>query len=184
MRIVSGTLKGRVFQAPAGSTTHPMSEKARGGLFNVLGDLQGLSILDAFSGSGAISFEAISRGARHATAIEQSKPAVTAIEESIRTFHLESRVALIRAAVGAWLQTSTDRYDIVIADPPYTHSYESLLQALSERVVVGGLFIVSLPPVSELTLPPESFRLRKQKQYGDATIWFFERTGAAPSRVG
>ncbi|MBX4199607.1 RsmD family RNA methyltransferase, partial [Candidatus Saccharibacteria bacterium] len=53
MRIISGQLKGRNFASPRGHKTHPMSDKMRGALFNILGDIEGLSFLDAFSGSGA-----------------------------------------------------------------------------------------------------------------------------------
>ena len=63
MRIIAGTLKGQQFQTPHSHKTHPMGDKIRGALFNVLGDIEGLSFLDAFSGSGALAFEAASRGA-------------------------------------------------------------------------------------------------------------------------
>jgi 16S rRNA (guanine(966)-N(2))-methyltransferase RsmD len=70
MRIIAGTLGGRTFESPHGRRTHPMSDKVRGSLFNTLGDIDGLTILDAFAGSGALAFEAISRGAEHVLAIE------------------------------------------------------------------------------------------------------------------
>ena len=70
MRIIAGDLKGREFKSPRGRTTRPMSEKTRGALFNTLGDIEGLSVLDGFAGSGALVFEAISRGAVSALAIE------------------------------------------------------------------------------------------------------------------
>ena len=60
MRIIAGTLGGRNFDSKS-QATHPMSEKMRGALFNVLGDIDGLKVLDCFAGSGAIGFEAISR---------------------------------------------------------------------------------------------------------------------------
>ncbi|MCA9330109.1 RsmD family RNA methyltransferase, partial [Candidatus Saccharibacteria bacterium] len=63
MRIISGKLGSRQFIAPKGFATHPMGDRVRTALFNTLGDIVGLTVLDAFGGSGAISFEAISRGA-------------------------------------------------------------------------------------------------------------------------
>jgi 16S rRNA (guanine966-N2)-methyltransferase len=59
MRIIAGELKGRNIQEPYGHRTHPMSEKVRGAVFNALGDIEGLAVLDAFAGTGALSFEAV-----------------------------------------------------------------------------------------------------------------------------
>lgn len=61
MRIISGIYGGRTIQSPSGHKTHPMSEKMRGAIFNALGDIKGLSFLDAYGGSGAVALEAISR---------------------------------------------------------------------------------------------------------------------------
>jgi 16S rRNA (guanine966-N2)-methyltransferase len=85
MRIIAGRLGGRHFASPQGRRTHPMSDKMRGALFNALGDIDGLSVLDAFAGSGALAFEAVSRGAGHAVAIDVDKSAQRAIAENIST---------------------------------------------------------------------------------------------------
>jgi 16S rRNA (guanine966-N2)-methyltransferase len=78
VRIIAGSLKGRTFSEPHGHRTHPMSEKVRGALFNALGDIEGLTFLDAFAGSGALSFEAASRGAKSVIAIDKDGPAYSA----------------------------------------------------------------------------------------------------------
>ena len=83
MRVIAGRLRGRQFKSPPGRRSHPMSEKMRGALFNVLGDIEGLTLLDAFSGSGAISFEAISRGARSVQAVEKAVLAYRTICKNI-----------------------------------------------------------------------------------------------------
>lgn len=63
LRVISGSLGGRLINSPPGNKTHPMSEKMRGAIFNILGNIEGLDVLDAYSGSGAIALEAISRKA-------------------------------------------------------------------------------------------------------------------------
>ena len=67
MKVVAGSRGGRNFASPHNNRTHPMSDKVRGALFNALGDLDGLSVLDAYAGSGACSLEAASRGAAECT---------------------------------------------------------------------------------------------------------------------
>jgi 16S rRNA (guanine966-N2)-methyltransferase len=97
-----------------------MSDKARGGLFNALGDLSDLSVLDAFAGSGALSFEAISRGASSAVAVDIDKSAYQAMQESISALGLEDKIKAIRANVSGWSDNNSDAlFDIVIAAPPY-----------------------------------------------------------------
>jgi 16S rRNA (guanine966-N2)-methyltransferase len=73
LRVIAGELGGRFFDSPDSDATHPMSERMRGSLFNILGDIKGKTILDAFAGSGALSFEAVSRGAVHALTLEKDK---------------------------------------------------------------------------------------------------------------
>ena len=106
MRIIAGQLKGNMFASPHGNRTHPMSDKVRGALFNALGDIEGLTVLDAFAGSGALAFEALSRGAASATLLKKDKPAQRAISENIVTLNVEKRTKLIRASANAWLGTT------------------------------------------------------------------------------
>ncbi len=70
MRVIAGWLGGQNFDSPKSNRVHPMSDKMRGAIFGVLGDIKGLTVLDAFSGSGALAIESISRGAKSAIAID------------------------------------------------------------------------------------------------------------------
>jgi 16S rRNA G966 N2-methylase RsmD len=79
MRIVRGSVGGRVLRAPPGSDTRPTSEKVREAIFNILPDVEGMQVLDLFAGSGALGLEALSRGAAHATFVDQGKAALTAV---------------------------------------------------------------------------------------------------------
>ena len=109
MRIISGTLKGQIFDTPQGHRTHPMSEKIRGALFNILGDIEGLKILDAFGGSGGISLEAISRGAGKVTIVENDRIAQRTIEHNVAKFGLEDKITLISANVSSWMNKNPDQ---------------------------------------------------------------------------
>lgn len=177
MRIIAGALKGRQFDSPRTERTHPMSEKARGALFNVLGDIQGLTVLDAFAGSGALSFEAVSRGAAAVTAIDSDKQAQKVIAQNIRALHVARHATLINAATNAWLATSPSaEFDIILCDPPYNDTQEALIGRLGERVKPGGLLVLSWPAEQS---PPQfaGLTLLNTRTHGDAQLVFYRRLG-------
>lgn len=149
-----------------------MSDKIRGALFNALGDLGGLQVLDAFAGSGALSFEAVSHGATSVVAIDNDRSAQQAIEESIKELGVGRSVKLIKAGAGAWLKTTDELFDIVLADPPYDDVQPKLLVQLADRVKIGGLIVLSLPPTTSLDLS-DNFEMVAAKQYGDAQLVFY-----------
>lgn len=175
MRIIAGSLKSRTFEAPKGHATHPMSEKMRGALFNALGDINGLTILDAFSGSGAMSFEAYSRGALHSTAIEIDKLAYKIITTNAHDLSVDDHVRVIRANASSWSDNNPDKlFDIVIADPPYDDLQPKLLGKLFNHVRINGVYVLSIPH-SFGFLPGHDMKLLSQKSYGDSQLVFYRR---------
>lgn len=174
MRVISGKLGGQTLKSPSGHKTHPMNEKGRGALFNVLGDVEGLNVLDAFAGSGAIAIEAISRGAAQAVAIDDSQPAQLTIADNINSLKLAGRIKLIKASANAWLTTSSDVFDLVILDPPFEKLQKDLLKKLANRAKKDGLLVLSLPPHESLDLD-ERFKLLRIKKYGDNQLVFYRR---------
>ncbi len=181
MRIIAGRLGGRSFKSPSGNRTHPMSDKVRGALFNVLGDISGLSVLDAFAGSGALSFEAVSRGASNAVAIDADRSAQRAIAESIAELDLEDKIKLVKSAAGAWLSTTNTDYDLVLCDPPYDDVKPQLLVQLANRVKPSGIAVFSLPPTATIQLSSD-FTLAEHKNYGDAELRFYQRRSGSRGR--
>lgn len=152
-----------------------MSEKARGAIFNALGDIDGLTVLDAFSGSGALALEAISRGASRALLIDNDKNAQKAISRNISELRLGSRVKLISASANAWCETSTDVFDLVLLDPPYDNIQAELLERLASRAKSGGIVVVSLPPDSRIEFSRDNYEMLASKNYGDATLEFYRK---------
>jgi 16S rRNA (guanine966-N2)-methyltransferase len=173
MRIIAGKLKGQIFDTPHGHATHPMSEKVRGALFNILGDIEDLSILDAFGGSGGLSLEAISRGAASVIIIESDRNAQMTIRDNISRFGLNDSIKLISASVGAWIKTNEDfRFDIIICDPPYNKLQKELINSLTSHLKDDGLLILSWPGHERLP-KLEKVRLVERKDYGDAQLIFY-----------
>src|SRR5438128_10981748 len=99
MRIISGIFKSRKLLAPKGDATRPTSDRARESLFNVMNnliDFEGISVLDLFAGSGAFAFEALSRGAAHATLIEKNRNAIQAIKANAEELGVNSKIEIIQ----------------------------------------------------------------------------------------
>lgn len=176
MRVIAGVLGGRVFDSPGTRRTHPMSDKARGALFNILGDIDGLCVLDAFAGSGALSFEAVSRGAASALAIESDTTAQKVIAANIQALEVTETVHLVTATANAWLQTSPAElmFDIVLCDPPYSDLQPNLIKRLAERVTGGGLLVLSWPGNAELPVF-DGFEVAAARSYGDMQLAFYRR---------
>ena len=175
MRIIAGTLGGRIFASPGGHRTHPMSDKMRGALFNSLGDISGLTVLDAFAGTGALAFEAVSRGAAHAVLLENDRNAQRTIAENIELLGLEN-CRLVRAAAGPWLCTTQDTFDLILLDPPYDNLQPNLLERLAQRLCASGRLVLSWP--GKHTPPSfEGLELVSSKQYGDSSLHFYEHKG-------
>jgi 16S rRNA (guanine966-N2)-methyltransferase len=176
MRVIAGRLGGRLFDSPHTHRTHPMSDKARGALFNVLGDISGMRVLDAFAGTGALSFEAVSRGVASAVAVESDKVAQRTIAENINLLNVEGQVTLIRAYVASWLyRNAMLTFDLVLCDPPYNDPQFATLDKIAKRVAPGGILVLSWPSKEEI---PVFARLEQieQKAYGDMQLVFYRRS--------
>lgn len=175
MRIIAGKLGGRTFDAPRGHRTHPMGDKIRGALFNILGDIDGLTILDAFAGSGALSFEAISRGACSALAIDVDKEAHQTIQANIIQLGLQEQVIVMRKNVAGWSRNNKEKsFDIVLADPPYDDIRPQLLQNLITQVQTDGVFVLSWPGSEAVRQFPHA-QVLTSKSYGDAQLVFYRK---------
>lgn len=173
MRVIAGRLGGRGFETPRRKSTHPMSDKIRGAIFNMLGDITGLTVLDAFAGSGALAIEAISRGARSAVAVEIDSPASQTVMRNCKALGIGSSVSVLNLNVLSWSREHQyDRFDLVFADPPYDNVQTKVLQQLVKNIARSGLFVVSWPgKISPPNL--DGLILVAHKTYGDASLYVY-----------
>ncbi len=175
MRIIAGSLKGRILADPKGHRTHPMSEKIRGALFNALGDIEGLTVLDAFTGTGAVAIEAVSRGAKSVLAIDYDKEAFLCASGNIKSLNLEKTVTLLKVNAKSWSNNNQAKlFDIVIADPPFDEVNDALLEKLHRQVKPNGLYILSLPS-DYIPRRNEVMEEIADKEYGDAKLLFYRK---------
>jgi 16S rRNA (guanine966-N2)-methyltransferase len=150
-----------------------MSDKVRGALFNALGDIEGLSVLDAFAGSGAAAFEAISRGAREAMCIDVDNEAYRTLQANIAALGLQRQIKAQRRNAVSWSRENMDKaFDIVILDPPYDDLQPKVLTELTRHISPGGILALSWPG-SEAPPEFEGFETVQQKSYGDAQLVFY-----------
>ena len=175
MRIIAGELKGREIKSPHGHKTHPMSDKVRGALFNVLGDIKELTFLDAFAGSGALAFEAISRGAKSVTAIDRDSSAHKVLEQNTKEL-CPRQVKVVKANTGGWsIHNMEKKFDILLLDPPYNELQMDLSERLIKRhLKSGGLAVLSFPG----NIEPEKLNdteIATAKNYGDAQLVFYRK---------
>jgi 16S rRNA (guanine(966)-N(2))-methyltransferase RsmD len=171
MRVIAGEWRGRLLRAPAGRDVRPTSDRVREALFSILGPVEGLAVLDLFAGSGALAFEALSRGASEATLVDLSPAAITAISRNITSFGTVAEVHRMPALTFLGRARADRRqYDLVFVDPPYRQASElgPVLSAALPAVLAPGARVVAesdrRAPLN-LDLP-----LLTERRYGDTLI--------------
>lgn len=175
LRVIAGELGGRFFESPETSTTHPMGERIRGALFNMLGDVSGKTVLEPFAGSGALSFEALSRGAASALLLERDKRAQMTIGRNIQGLGLADAATLVKANCRMWSEHNPDaRFDLLLVDPPYHDMQLSTVSLLIRHLKPNGLMVLSYqgrgsaPTVNGVVVVDT-------RLYGDAALVFYHK---------
>ncbi len=175
LRVIAGTLGGRFFDSPGNTTTHPMSERMRGALFNILGDISGQTVLDAFAGSGSLGFEAISRGASDVLMLENDKRAQQTIAANVELLGLNEFVKLIKANCRAWSERNPDvKFDLILADPPYHDTQLSTVSLLTRHLNPKGLMVLSHVG-RDLAPTVNGVVVVDNRSYGDAALAFYQQ---------
>lgn len=171
--ITGGELRGGEILSPKKPQTHPMSSRARLGLFNSLRsimDLNGAKVLDMYAGSGALGFEALSRGAEKVIFVEKDWDAVKTIMKTADKLDVKDKVEIIRGNV-KWVNLKGEHFDLILVDPPYRRfnpdEWSDFCGALPERMVVA----VSHPP---MPVPGNSLFVVSDKKYSGCQIAIFK----------
>ena len=174
LRVTGGALRGRRVPVPP-RLVRPTSERARQAFFNILGDrIDGARFLDLFAGSGIFSFEAISRGALSATAVDNNRRGIESITHFAKDWDVP--VTAIYGDAIAVIPRLHDRFDVVFADPPYDYEdYDGLLEAL-DRLELAPDPIVAVEHrkrTNPFTAETKRLRLQRRAEYGEVWITFF-----------
>ncbi|MEU6150567.1 16S rRNA (guanine(966)-N(2))-methyltransferase RsmD [Actinosynnema sp. NPDC047251] len=184
-RIVAGVAGGRRLQVPPRGT-RPTSDRVREALFSSLEaliDLDGARVLDLYAGSGALGFEALSRGAVSAVFVESDKRAADVLRANARALGLPGATVVNRSAESAVADPADQPCDVVFADPPYAVTDEQLGLVLDGLVrhgwfADGALAIVERAARSPEPIWPGALESLRSKRYGDTALYWAEYRGA------
>lgn len=175
MRIISGFYKNTPLKSPHSEKTHPMGDREKLALFNMLnGKIAEKTILDAFAGSGALGLEALSRGAKSVVFLEKSPKIAKILAENI-DFVLKNDKNRAKIVVSSVENADfSTKFDLIIADPPYDFYSEALIGPLLRFIPKTGLLALSLPKTAE-TPVFDGFSLVSRHYYAAASIALFEK---------
>jgi 16S rRNA (guanine966-N2)-methyltransferase len=169
VRVVAGELRGRQLASPPrrSAAIRPTSDRAREALFSILGDVSGARVLDLFCGTGALAIEAISRGAASAVLVD-TRPDLA--RRNVAALGLEDRCEVLRSDVLRYLRHATERFDLILCDPPYglaARLAPELRRLLPPLLAKGGRVVIESAARDPLEL---GLPLLRERGYGEALI--------------
>jgi len=176
MRIISGKQKGKIIRAPESLPVRPTTDMAKEGLFNMLTHripLDGIRVLDLFSGTGNITYEFLSRGAESVVSVDKNEQCVRFIRKTLASMGYDnSRV--YKADYKIALERATGPFDILFADPPYDAGlYADLIERVAKSGLIGEetIFVLEHPMEAMADFPVDPIDVR---HYGKVYFSIFK----------
>jgi len=185
MRIIAGIAKGMTLAVPKDADTRPTSDRVREAIFSSLGErVIGADVLDLYAGTGALGFEAGSRGAHVVMFVEKARSCLDVIEKNLTSFQKNRGVAcefeLRRGDVFAVLKTLSHVFSLIFADPPYADDPAILLgnAQLRQLLAPGGVFVLEMSKRASLGAGL-LWELEREAVYGDTRVCYFRAARVA-----
>ena len=182
MRIITGKAKGTNLKTLEGKNTRPTAERVKEAVFSMIQfDIEGRSVLDLFSGSGQMALEALSRGADNATLVDNSKDAISIINENAKKTRLIEQCTIYQLDYMDFLNRNIKkRYDIVFLDPPYAlNMYKPALTALLNNGFLKPSSLIICESAEEFVFDGDEhlaskFCIERQSRYSNTFITIFK----------
>ena len=181
MRIISGTARGTKLYTLEGKTTRPTLDRVKESLFNIIqNDIEDSTVLDLFSGSGAIGLEFLSRGAKRAVLCDSSKDAIKIIKQNVQKTHFEEKVEVYNMEFTKLVERlQNQKFDIIYIDPPYATDFIKIsLEKIIEYELVNEntKIIVETDDETRILNQIEKMdvEITDKRKYGRATIIFLK----------
>ncbi|MBK8807484.1 MAG: RsmD family RNA methyltransferase [Bacteroidales bacterium] len=179
MRVISGTLKGRIITVPGYFNLRPTTDLAKESLFNILNnliDFESTTALDLFAGTGSISYELASRGCTMVTSIEKNYNHYKFILDTALALGVKDIIKPIKNDVFEFIKTSKQTYDLIFCDPPYDlKELETLPNLILKKglLAADGLLIIEHPKSISFSSNPFFYQ---HKHYGSVNFSMFQTT--------
>lgn len=182
MRITAGRFRGRKIPVPRVAGVRPTPSKARQALFNILGNIEGASVLDLFSGSGLMALEAISRGASTISSIDSSEHVIRHLQDMRERWEIGSCWQLLHGDVCAILERLGDQhFDLVFADPPYARGIsEDIPRWLDQSRIFCTQLVIEESARVDPPLWPSGWTQQRLRRYGGVCLYFLAREALIP----
>ena len=185
MRIIAGTLKGRVIRTVQDLSVRPATGRVRETLFNMLihrMDFDGLKVLDLFAGSGSLGFEALSHGAAHVTFVEHDPSALRYLEENAQTLGCSESVEIVAMDVAQFMGEARSSFGLVFADPPYTYpETRSIPDELFANKYISPNGYLLIEHSASLRFEDSShYSVGPEKKFGRTLVTFFQHRREDP----
>ncbi len=181
LRITGGTHCGRGIKFPERSGLRPTRSRLREALFSsLLEQIEGAKILDLFSGSGIMGFEALSRGAQSVIYVEMDGVSAQSIKKNALSLGFDKHIKVLKLDISREIKKIKGLYNIIFADPPFAKGWEiELLEnpSLHNHLIIKGYFCIEWAKTQDLILPERICGLVKvrEKNYGESTLTHYQR---------
>lgn len=177
MRVITGLARGVRLETPDGLETRPTSEMTKEAVFSILHfELEQAMVLDLFAGSGQLGIEALSRGAKFAVFVDTSRQAQEIIRKNLAAAKLAQQARVAAMDAGAYLNSCTERFDIILLDPPYGQQIlDRLLPKAAEHLQDSGVIVCETERNETLPEQVGEFLLHKTYRYGKAKITTYRK---------
>ena len=180
MRIISGKARGTKLYTLDGTATRPTLDRVKESLFNIIqNDIEDSTVLDLFSGSGAIGLEFLSRGAKRAVLCDSSKDAIKIIKQNVQKTHFEEKVEVYNMEFTKLVERlQNQKFDIIYIDPPYATDFIKIsLEKIIEYELVNENTKIIVETDDEtriLNQIEKMVEITDKRKYGRATIIFLK----------
>jgi 16S rRNA (guanine966-N2)-methyltransferase len=180
MRIISGKFGGRKLTPFKADHIRPTTDRVKEVIFNkLMGEMEGARVLDLFSGTGSLAFEAVSRGAAHVVAVEKNPKSIEIIKKNSELLKVAAtELTVIKKDVLAYLKGSFPQgYDIILIDPPFTESMaDEVMTALGQSELARFPTKIFIEAGKKETLAPSygTIQMIEKKDYGDKHLGIYQ----------
>ena len=178
MRIISGSRRGQKLIEFNGMDIRPTTDRVRESLFNLIQEfIFEASVLDLFAGSGALSLEALSRGAAEAVCVDADRRSVGIISENSRKLKFEEKITILNNTAENYLKNADRKFDIIFLDPPYNKGFiKPIINSILKNNILkkDGIIVLESDTFDEHG-NAEGFEILKQRKYGRTFVTIYQR---------